>query len=95
MWLMKTLLTSRCINQRGAGQGDSVNIPTSSIQAVRLESGDTITLTWSSSGTGPTLPEGLIRKGKLKTPRGALFWCGSILLRLNAASHLYHNQLCI
>ncbi|MGK4414468.1 hypothetical protein ACSMDY_22520, partial [Raoultella ornithinolytica] len=21
MWLMKTLLTSRCINQRGAGQG--------------------------------------------------------------------------
>jgi len=22
MWLMKTLLTSRCINQRGAGQDD-------------------------------------------------------------------------
>ncbi|MDZ0958239.1 hypothetical protein M2T00_27325, partial [Klebsiella pneumoniae] len=22
MWLMKTLLTSRCINQRGAGHGD-------------------------------------------------------------------------
>ena len=21
MWLMKTLLTSRCVNQRGAGQG--------------------------------------------------------------------------
>ncbi|EOC1277668.1 phage tail fiber protein [Cronobacter turicensis] len=35
--------------------GDSVNIPTSSIQAVRLESGDTIALTWSSSGSGPTL----------------------------------------
>ncbi|OWY85325.1 hypothetical protein CAC00_24575, partial [Raoultella ornithinolytica] len=24
MWLMKTLLTSRCINQRGAGQADSL-----------------------------------------------------------------------
>ncbi|WP_205332688.1 hypothetical protein, partial [Klebsiella pneumoniae] len=24
MWLMKTLLTSRCINQRGAGQMDEV-----------------------------------------------------------------------
>ena len=24
MWLMKTLLTSRCVNQRGAGQGTSV-----------------------------------------------------------------------
>ncbi|ELQ6226018.1 phage tailspike protein [Cronobacter turicensis] len=35
--------------------GDSVNIPTSPIQAVRLESGDTIALTWSSSGPGPTL----------------------------------------
>ncbi|HGH4765071.1 TPA: RepA leader peptide Tap [Klebsiella pneumoniae] len=23
MWLMKTLLTSRCINQRGAGHGNS------------------------------------------------------------------------
>jgi len=23
MWLMKTLLTSRCVNQRGAGQPDS------------------------------------------------------------------------
>ncbi|WP_129232610.1 hypothetical protein [Cronobacter condimenti] len=35
--------------------GNAVNIPTSSIQAVRLEAGDTITLTWSSSGPGPTL----------------------------------------
>ncbi|MCT8913263.1 hypothetical protein, partial [Klebsiella pneumoniae] len=26
MWLMKTLLTSRCINQRGAGQLDSANM---------------------------------------------------------------------
>ncbi|MFY7545681.1 hypothetical protein, partial [Enterobacter cloacae complex sp. CDL013] len=25
MWLMKTLLTSGCINQRGAGQGCSVD----------------------------------------------------------------------
>ncbi|WP_419720878.1 hypothetical protein, partial [Pantoea dispersa] len=24
MWLMKTLLTSRCINQRGAGQVNSI-----------------------------------------------------------------------
>jgi len=24
MWLMKTLLTSRCVNQRGAGQADWV-----------------------------------------------------------------------
>lgn len=36
-------------------ESDSVNIPTSSIQAVRLEAGDTITLAWSSSGTGPSL----------------------------------------
>ncbi|MFZ8600786.1 hypothetical protein ACO1ZJ_27055, partial [Klebsiella pneumoniae] len=27
MWLMKTLLTSRCINQRGAGQDASVVFP--------------------------------------------------------------------
>ncbi|TFZ49712.1 hypothetical protein E5C26_16950 [Serratia proteamaculans] len=26
MWLMKTLLTSRCINQRGAGQNSCLNI---------------------------------------------------------------------
>ena len=26
MWLMKTLLTSRCINQRGAGQTDSEHL---------------------------------------------------------------------
>ncbi|WP_220273303.1 hypothetical protein, partial [Pantoea ananatis] len=25
MWLMKTLLTSRCINQRGAGQGRRIS----------------------------------------------------------------------
>ncbi|MCM7842116.1 hypothetical protein, partial [Enterobacter roggenkampii] len=25
MWLMKTLLTSRCINQRGAGHGSDIN----------------------------------------------------------------------
>lgn len=36
-------------------EGDSVNIPTLSTQEVRLESGDTISLTWSSGGAGPTL----------------------------------------
>lgn len=26
MWLMKTLLTSRCINQRGAGQANEASL---------------------------------------------------------------------
>ncbi|PCM69412.1 hypothetical protein CP904_23900, partial [Enterobacter cloacae] len=30
MWLMKTLLTSGCTNQRGAGQGDEINSTSSS-----------------------------------------------------------------
>ncbi|MDV5356549.1 hypothetical protein QM201_16885 [Enterobacter asburiae] len=34
---------------------DSVNIPTLPVQAVRLEYGDVISLTWSSSGSAPSL----------------------------------------
>ncbi|KAF6596641.1 hypothetical protein G9G39_06135 [Cronobacter sp. EKM101R] len=35
--------------------GDAVSIPTLSVQAVRLEAGDTLSLTWSSTGPGPTI----------------------------------------
>lgn len=44
------------ITQATVSRGtDAVNIPTSPVQAVRVEAGDTLTLTWSSSGSGPSL----------------------------------------
>ncbi|MFZ8754663.1 hypothetical protein ACO1ZF_19675, partial [Enterobacter kobei] len=44
MWLMKTLLTSGCTNQRGAGQVDALGLeaPLSGIASENFRNGETV-----------------------------------------------------